>query len=267
METRAYLPTLERFWEAAGLPPEARPYLAFQARRYGAIVDLLAPSGRWDGRRVLDVGGGAGSLDVVLASSLGGSYELAEFVAPSPQHLTALHAAGVPEFHSVDLTRPNPLESLRSDYDLVLFVEVLEHLLVNPLLLFRELWSHLRPGGFLLVTTPNLARLGNRVRLLLGRSIKEIGRYPLEAGRTFGHVVEFDRRDLDRLLWVEGFQPVRHRIVQQLPTTTPSRTQRLSVRLLNGRLARGLELGDDIVALYAKGERPRLTHVDASGRI
>lgn len=267
VDSSARLPRLREFWEAARLPPEIRPYLEFQARRYGAIVEALRPYGPYDDRTVLDLGAGVGSLDVVLRAELGGTYDIAEFLPPSPLHRAALAARGVREHYPVDLTGDEPLRGLPAEYDLLLFVEVLEHLLVNPLLLFREFWAHLKPGGLLFITTPNQARLRNRIRLLLGRSIKEIGRYPLERGQTFGHVIEYGRRELDELLAVEGFFPVSHRIVQQNPSAAPSRAQRVGVRLLNSRLARRWELGDDILGLYRKGDRPPWRAREASGRV
>ncbi len=267
MGPRASLETLRTFWESAGLPAAIRPYLEFQARRYPAIVQALAPVGPFHGRRILDVGGGVGSLDVVLHAELGGSYELAEFQAPTERHAAALRERGVERSHPADLTVPHPLEGFRSDFDVLLLVEVLEHLLVNPLFLFREFWDHVRPGGFFFLTTPNPARLLNRARLLLGRSIKEGGRYPREPGKTYGHVIEYGRAELDRLLWVEGFVPVAHRVVQQLPASHPSRAQRWGARILNLPSLARWELGDDILALYRKVDRPKVTVTDPSGRI
>jgi SAM-dependent methyltransferase len=46
-------------------------------------------------------------------------------------------------------------------YDLILFTEVLEHLIVNPVELLRALFALLKPGGILYLTTPNLFRREN----------------------------------------------------------------------------------------------------------
>ncbi len=267
MDSAADRERLNGFWAAAGIPVEVRPYLAFQARRYPRIVEMLRPYQPFHGRRILDIGGGVGSLDVILAAAFGGTFELADVAPASPGLDGALRDRGIAAHHVVDLTADHPLAGLPSDYDLLLFVEVLEHLLVNPLLLFREFWGHLRPGGLLFLTTPNLARLGNRLKLVLGRSIKESGRYPLEAGQTYGHVVEYTRSELDQLLAVEGFAPVAARVVQQPPSPRPSRGQRLGGRLLNLELLRRWELGDDILALYRKVERPATSPRILAGRV
>ncbi len=262
---------LRSFWSDAGIAAERWPYLEFQARRYGHIVDFLRPYGPWAGRRVLDLGGGVGSLAVTLASRLGGTYDLAEFIESTPRARAALARRGVPQALAVDLSRRDPLAGLPEGYDAILLVEVLEHLLVNPLRLFRSVWDHLAPNGLFLLTTPNQARFGNRFRLLAGRSIKERGRYPWDDSPAYGHVIEFGRAELDLLTRAESLAPVRAVVVQQLPSTRPGARTRLAVRLLNSRLARRWELGDDILAAYRKGDRPAdgrcPVPLDASGRI
>lgn len=258
---------LRAFWAEAGVPSERWPYLEFQARRYPSIVRALDAVRPLDGKVVLDLGGGVGSLAVAARAALGGTFELAEFVAPTDAHARALAARGVRRSYAVDLGAPHPLAGLPTDFDGILFVEVLEHLLVNPLFLFREIWDHLTPGGFLFLTTPNMARLGNRWKLLRGRSIKENGRYPVEPGGVNGHVIEYTRDELDRLLTFEGFRPQRHRIVQQSPSNRLGLAHRFAVRTLNRDALQRFELGDDILALYRKGTRGPRTISDPSGRL
>ncbi len=56
------------------------------------------------------------------------------------------------------------------DYDLVVCAEVIEHLPASPLHTLRFLGSALKRGGWLVLQTPNAARIGNRLRLLAGRN-------------------------------------------------------------------------------------------------
>jgi SAM-dependent methyltransferase len=250
---------LAGFWNAAALPPERRAYAEFQARRYPSIVRFLAETPPRPGTRTLDLGGGIGSLAVALCAAYGGSYDVADFL-PTPEIVrSAQVAAGVEQSYRCDLTTRPALAGIPRDYDLILFVEVLEHLLVNPLLLFREIRDHLAPAGRLFLTTPNVARLGNRYRLLLGRSIQERGRYPRDGVGVYGHVVEYTRSELDRLLGVERFRPVRARVVQQLPARDVGAVKRFGVAVLNRPLWRRWELGDDILALYERDEGPERT--------
>lgn len=63
-------------------------------------------------------------------------------------------------------------ESLPFDscsFDAVLFLEVLEHIIDNPTHVISELHRILRPDGFLFLTTPNIAHVYNRIKLLFGK--------------------------------------------------------------------------------------------------
>lgn len=53
--------------------------------------------------------------------------------------------------------------------DFVFALEIVEHM-VSPSHLFGEAFRVLAPGGHLLVTTPNVTRIGNALKLLAGRS-------------------------------------------------------------------------------------------------
>ncbi len=53
--------------------------------------------------------------------------------------------------------------------ELVFALEVMEHM-VSPSHLLAEAFRILAPGGHLLVTTPNITRIGNAFKLLVGRS-------------------------------------------------------------------------------------------------
>lgn len=80
-----------------------------------------------------------------------------------------------------------------SDYDVVVCAEVIEHLSISPVHVLRLLGTALSPGGWLVVQTPNAARLGNRVRLLAGRNPFE----PLrEDSVSPGHIREYTVAEL-----------------------------------------------------------------------
>jgi glycosyltransferase involved in cell wall biosynthesis/SAM-dependent methyltransferase len=54
-------------------------------------------------------------------------------------------------------------------YDLIVLPKVFEHLRENPVVLLRQLFTLLSPGGLLVLSTANLGRLGVRLRALLGK--------------------------------------------------------------------------------------------------
>jgi SAM-dependent methyltransferase len=87
-------------------------------------------------------------------------------------------------------------------FDVVLFCEVIEHLLMNPLGALREVHRVLRPGGSLVVTTPNVNRLENVLAITAGANIYD----PYSGHGPYGrHNREYNREELIRLLEFAGF--------------------------------------------------------------
>ncbi len=246
---------LQRFWDRVDLSPEEQERARFSSRRYLPVLDFVAPDPPRFGETILDLGGGIGSLAVGLHARYGGTYHLADFQLPSPSRQAVLHEVGVERCFAVRLDHPDALAGLPSDYSWIVFAEVLEHLLTNPLTLFHEMYDHLGPDGRLLITTPNQARASNRAKLALGRSIKEKDRFPTDGSPGYGHVMEYTLDELGSLLGWEGFWVERSKIIQNLPSIHTTRAQRALVRLLNTPLAGGLRLGDDIILVARK--RPR----------
>ncbi|MHB8352744.1 MAG: methyltransferase domain-containing protein [Thermoplasmata archaeon] len=254
------LTRLRAYWDGIGLRPEERVYAEFQARRYPHVLEFWMdrPEFRFD--RALDLGGGVGGVAVVLHAALGGEFDLAEYVRLPADRLSVARQFGIHEAYRADLTDEDPLREIPGRYPAILLVEVLEHLLVNPRALVRSLRSHLDPGGLLFVTTPNVARLTNRVRLLRGRSIRERNSFPEAARGPFGHVAEFTLGDLTELFGLEGYTQIAGTIVQNPPTPpglavrTHSRgaLRRLGAWALDRPAVRPLGLGDEIQALFRR---------------
>lgn len=94
---------------------------------------------------------------------------------------------------------PFPEES----FDVVLFCEILEHLVIDPLAIFPRLYGLLKPGGLLVITTPNAVRLVNVANLLAGSNFFD--RYHPENGVYGRHNREFTVGELERLLPAAGF--------------------------------------------------------------
>ena len=103
---------------------------------------------------------------------------------------TVSEAAGV-TFHQGDVLKPLPTPL---DYfDTIIFSEVIEHLQGNPRLAFRHLREALCPGGQIILTTPNLLRLANRLKFMAGITpVERIG--PPE--QWAGHFREYSLAEL-----------------------------------------------------------------------
>ncbi|MEI6379043.1 MAG: class I SAM-dependent methyltransferase [Candidatus Falkowbacteria bacterium] len=90
-------------------------------------------------------------------------------------------------------------------FDFVNFSEVLEHFNFYPVPVLKEFYRVLCPSGRLLITTPNLTRFNNRIKLLLGLSIN----WNIED--VFGpmtHAREYTAKEVVFLLNSAGFTKI-----------------------------------------------------------
>lgn len=108
--------------------------------------------------------------------------------------------AGV-DFHQVNILQAAP--EVEEPFDVILYSEVMEHLQGNPRLALDNFFQALRPGGILLLTTPNLVRLHNRVKFLLGRTPLE----PIGPSHNWGgHFREYTLAEVVELCRDQGFR-------------------------------------------------------------
>lgn len=176
-----------RVWSAHGLD--------LRESRLRKVLRLISaePPGR-----LLDVGCGAGEFGARLIA-VGWEVFGLELVEAQAGRARAAGVRAVAGEVSAGL--PFRAGSL----DLVFAGELIEHLLDTDGFL-ANIHRVLRPGGVLVLTTPNLASLENRVRLLLGR-------YPVWVDYRLGssgHVRAYTPRVLGAQLAAHGFRLERH---------------------------------------------------------
>lgn len=119
--------------------------------------------------RVADLGSGSGEACALL--SAGGLYTIACDADDAALRVARIHSQG-----AVRLDAGAPLPFRSGTLDGILAGELIEHLFDTRLLL-AECFRVLRPGGILVLTTPNLATFQDRLRFLIGRSPRQINPY------------------------------------------------------------------------------------------
>jgi SAM-dependent methyltransferase len=177
-------------------------------RRVSLIIsmtqDLLGPSAEGEG---LEVGSGYGYLLFPMAVLLprvrwtavdhpSRSYEEREEFAKAFREYGCA-------FQAMDILRePFPYPDGR--FSVVTFSEVLEHLPVERLsFVLEELARVVRPGGILIMSSPNQASLENRLRLLKGTSI--LAMPDKLYGETFGHIRLYTPGEMEAAMAKLGF--------------------------------------------------------------
>jgi len=156
-----------------------RPWYAFAGRL------LPARPGRW-----ADLGCGRGEF-IEQASARAQSGIGVDFAASSAR---ALRATGRPAVVA-DLNRGLPFAT--GSLDGASLIEVIEHIVAAEALV-AELARVIRPGGWLIVTTPNVVHLAYRWRALTGHPPKQEGY----------HYRFFTRDTLEQTLAQAGFRLV-----------------------------------------------------------
>lgn len=103
-------------------------------------------------------------------------------------------------------------------FDVIFFLEVLEHLSA-PKKSLQEIKRVLQKDGYLVITTPNLATLKNRVGVLLGRSNHVGLEYWYNSVPFFGHLREYTVDEVKQMLAWESFTVVTSKLSNclQLP--------------------------------------------------
>lgn len=115
------------------------------------------------------------------------------------------------DFITCDFMKGEDITAATDAFDLCIFTEVFEHLVLPPKWVFNPLRRVTKKGGMLIFSTPNIARIQNRVNLLLGHGILDPIAWVLrddfedESPHGFGHIREYSLRELQELAAKYGY--------------------------------------------------------------
>jgi SAM-dependent methyltransferase len=175
---QSILARLEGCTPQGATPAEMSGYIGESALRFGVTIELLQQyvSGGAQGK-LLEIGCNPYFLTLLLTESfpnldrMGVNYFEGAFPPKSMQRQAVIDPRGrlseVTFFHA-DIER-HSLETL-GGFDVCLFCEVLEHLPFDPAYALFNVVRTLRPGGLLLLTTPNPARFENLEKMIRDRA-------------------------------------------------------------------------------------------------
>jgi 2-polyprenyl-3-methyl-5-hydroxy-6-metoxy-1,4-benzoquinol methylase len=128
------------------------------------LIELIGKQIQLGNRRVLDFGAGSGALTERLVRR-GIDVEAADF-SPDALEAVAKRVAGAKQYRGGKLIRDLPSDLEAGAYDVIFFVETIEHLLPDELApTLSELARLLKRGGHLAVTTRNEEDLAFEKRL------------------------------------------------------------------------------------------------------
>lgn len=194
-----------------------QPFLAYEGRMEFYIRLAFQAGQLSPGKRLVDLGCGLSLFgllcrlygpEVTLIDDFGGGGGIALGGVSNPPPLLAWASLA----HGVRVISQdfiaNPLPFPPGSVDLITCFHSLEHWHHSPRRLFAEIRRILKPGGFLILATPNAANLRKRLFLMMGKTnFPELAEWYRDGDPVFrGHVREPVLKDLEDLLQWNGFR-------------------------------------------------------------
>lgn len=135
--------------------------------RHSAHYKIIRLVGK--GKKVLDVGCGSGYLGEAFKKN--GCYVVG---IESDRERMALAGKVLDEVFSKDAEKPEALVLPEGSFDRIVFADILEHL-KRPDTALLGYKRFLKPGGSIIVSVPNVARIDMRLKMLFGNFTYEDG--------------------------------------------------------------------------------------------
>lgn len=156
-------------------------YFRLHRHRYTAILAALDTAPR--GSHVLEVGVTPGQCTRML---VGAGYRVSGVDLDPSARRSLWEELGVAVCRMNIERQPLPFAS--NTFDRVVFSEVIEHLVYSPLPVLREFWRVLKPGGQVIITSPNELYLKSRLRTI----VRALSWKSLDTFDEFRHTMELE---------------------------------------------------------------------------
>ena len=179
-----------------------------------------------EGAKILDVGAGAGVISLVFRKMGFDVYAVDTWEEYDEKYdnrmgikediIERLEVAGI-HLRYCNILK-DALPFVADNFDVILLLDVIEHLSA-PKTCLQEIKRVLRKNGYLVITTPNLATLKNRVCVLLGRSNHVELEDWYNSVPFFGHIREYTVDEVKQMFVREDFAVVTSKLSNclQLP--------------------------------------------------
>ena len=133
------------------------------------VADVMSRFAPGPNMRLLDVGCFNGYMSVIFKQL--GYHVTGTDICEFEDQKAIFKKLGV-EFIQANFNELRPFARTPEEpFDIVIIAQVIEHILNHPVGLIRNLADLMRPGGLMIVTTPNPATIMGAVRMLKGRSL------------------------------------------------------------------------------------------------
>ncbi len=179
------------------------------------LLELLGQHCEGRAGKCLDVGGGGDVSD--LAGTITASFADELHAVELEAHVEQAERKGIVASQCDVDSEPLPYQD--ACFDIILFTSVIEHL-YNPDHITSEIARVLKPGGLLVIETPNAVALGRRLDVLAGKNpFRFFNQYnALESRAPMVNCSVFYTAEEIRLLLAEHFDIVETRYTMHTPS-------------------------------------------------
>jgi len=167
---------------------ESDEYYKNDKERYWRSLELLCRLDIPAPARMLEIGGG--QLVLLCRKLFGDDCIVADI---SQEYATPLRKSGI-DLVTFDLMNPEATK-IHGEFDVGILLEVIEHIPLPAYMVIERIKPLLNPKGIMFLTTPNLFRIRNLIRMFLG--IEFLDRFMIpQPGQVLGHQLEYSANHL-----------------------------------------------------------------------